>query len=827
MREGNYKENEDVKRITEQLWRSVGILRAVLPVEQHHVYLFLLSAYYDGIIRKEFIEREVNYESFFYALEDDYRYHELLNIYRPIIDSMPEEILSHIIYELSRIEKDIPEFIFNTVFDNLLFKLASNQGKHSGEFLLPNEVSSLVMELVDIPNRAKIFNPFAGLASFATHLNNAESYYGQEINNSTWALGKLRLLRLEKSNSININYRVEDSLNNWPYQSKFDLVISNPPFNYKINSHIANEFGLRKMTAETYVMNKGLESINLDGKVVAVLSQGVLYREGDERIFRERLVNQGLIDTIIYLPGGLLKHTSVAICIIVLTRKSNISKTIRMVDASSFITDIGRRNKKLNIDRLLTYINSNNNKDYISIDEIINNDYNLTVERYFLKEFHGIELGQILIPVRGSRDLSQQNGVLIRTSNLSENELDYELNINDLENRKLNSNARRIDRTTILISTRWKSLKPTLFKFIGIPIFIGPEILAFEVNENIADIHYFINELKSDYVNEQLSAFQNTGIVPFIKRKDVLRIKIQMPSLKEQQAKVTGIIEYSSRLRKLEDEKEKLLSGKRKEETESSTSLSHILGKPLLSIGSSIEIIQNALSNLNPDWKSYLISQKRQFTLVDAFDSISKNVKYIQELADKNTSLVSVSNFELNELHFLKFLSEFVKDEKKSLNNNISLKLDIHEDIKELMGNQVLIKGNPQKLRIVLVNLLDNAKNHAFTNKEEFNKINIEILPFIGSQEEASYFNYSIDGKKSYVEVKVSNTGSSFPKDFKLNDYVRKNFAAGKNRNRGLGGYEVNEILKAHNEGKNALNIISNKEESEYSSTVSFIIPII
>jgi type I restriction enzyme M protein len=143
------------------------------------------------------------------------------------------------------------------------------------------------------------------------------------------------------------------------------------------------------------------------------------------------------------------------------------------------------------------------------------------------------------------------------------------------------------------------------------------------------------------------------------------------------------------------------------------------------------------------------------------------------------------------------------------------------------MDNQVLIKGNPQKLRIVLVNLLDNAKRHAFVNKEKSNKINIEILPFTSNEKEASYFNYDIDAKKSYVEVKVSNTGTSFPKDFKLKDYVRKNFAAGQTRNRGLGGYEVNEIIKVHNEGKNALNIVSNKEDSEYITTISFIIPII
>ena len=222
--------------------------------------------------------------------------------------------------------------------------------------------------------------------------------------------------------------------------------------------------------------------------------------------------------------------------------------------------------------------------------------------------------------------------------------------------------------------------------------------------------------------------------------------------------------------------------------------------------------------------KDEQISTTRQFTLADAFDSISKNVKYVQELVDKNTSLVSVSKFDFQDLQFLKFLSEFVKDEKKSLRDDTILNLDIHEDVKLQMNNQVIIKGNPQKLRIVLINLLDNAKNHAFTNKSYSNKINIEILPFTANEQEASYFNYDIDGHKSYVEVK---TGKPFPRDFTLKDFVRKNFATGNTANKGLGGYEVNEILKAHNDGKRALNIISNRDNLEYSSTVSFIIPLI
>ena len=580
---------------------------------------------------------------------------------------------------------------------------------------------------------------------------------------------------------------------------------------------------------ESFLIDKGIHSLSNNGKLITVFSLSFLFSGGRLAKLKRWLIDNNLIDTIITLPSGLLSNTSIPVCVIIFKTISSRPGYVKFIDASSFFVKSGP-NKVLKDKELVKLVHEDIENEfikYVTTDDIYKNDFDLSVGRYFLKDIRGTRFSEFSSIIRGLRAPTNERMKQVQTRNLKDDVFDSVLTSDELENTLVKRGTFRvIDESCLLIATRWNTLKPTFFNYTGEPIVISQTVVALRLDENIVNPTFLINEFSADYVQKQLDGYRVGSVQPMLRKKDLENIKFQLPSMQEQKAKVSGIIELSERLRKIETEKENILSGIHKEETESSTSLSHILGKPLLSIGSSIEIIQNALSNLDPNWKSYLISQQRQFTLVDAFDSITKNVKYIQELADKNTSLVSVSNFELNELHFLKFLSEFVKDEKKSLNNNISLKLDIHEDIKDLMDNQVLIKGNSQKLRIVLINLLDNAKNHAFTIKEKSNKINIEILPFTNNEEEASFFNYDIDGKKSYVEVKVSNTGSPLPKDFTLKDYVRKNFAAGKTRNSGLGGYEVNEILKAHNEGKNALNIISNKEDSEYTTTVSFIIPI-
>ncbi|MBB3123777.1 type I restriction enzyme M protein [Mesoflavibacter sabulilitoris] len=829
MREDNNRNIEVVEHISNQIWSCVDILRSSVIDENLLVILYLISAYKDGLIKNLNDTEPYNILSDFRnEIAHDSYYSKLDAVYRPIIDNLFFETLNALFYHFSLINRRDLDQNFPEIFEYILKKLVDFQGKRSGEFIQPKEISKLIIELADIHRNANVYNPFAGLASFGVCLNTRE-YHGQEINTFTWAIGQLRLRAHNKG--YGFSYELSDSIKNWDNSQKFDLIVATPPFKMRLKrpfySDVIND---NYKDVESFLIDKGIHSLNNNGKLITVFSLSFLFSVGRLTKLKKWLIDNDLIDTIITLPSGLLSNTSIPVCIIIFKTISSRPGYVKFIDASSFFVKNGP-NKLLKDKELVELIHEDIENEflkYVTTDDIYKNDFDLSVGRYFLKDIEGTRFSEFSSIIRGLRAPINEHMKQVQIRNLKDDVFDSVLTTNELENTLIKRETFRIiDESCLLIAIRWNTLKPTYFSYTGDPIVIPSAILALKLDESVVDPTFLINEFSADYVKEQLNSYRVGSVRPMLRIKDLENIKFQLPSMQEQKAKVSGIIELSKRLKKIESEKENILSGVHKEATESSTSLSHILGKPLLSIGSSIEIIQNALSNLDPDWKSHLISQKRQFTLVDAFDSITKNVKYIQELADKNTSLVSVSNFELTELHFLKFLSEFVKDEKKSLKSNISLKLDIHEDIKDLMDNQVLIKGNSQKLRILLINLLDNAKNHAFTDKEKSNKINIEILPFTNNEEEASYFNYDIDGKKSYVEVKVSNTGSPFPKDFTLEDYVRKNFAAGKTRNRGLGGYEVYEILKAHNEGKSALNIISNKEDAEYTTTVSFIIPII
>ena len=81
MREDNYENLEEVKFVTKQMWKSMNILRGVIPAEHYHVYLFLLSAYYDGIISKRHIDFTNNlYDYINHSVEGKEKYAQVIDV---------------------------------------------------------------------------------------------------------------------------------------------------------------------------------------------------------------------------------------------------------------------------------------------------------------------------------------------------------------------------------------------------------------------------------------------------------------------------------------------------------------------------------------------------------------------------------------------------------------------------------------------------------------------------------------------------------------------------------------------------------------------------
>ena len=549
-----------------KLWRVFEILRCEkVTTEDYYVVLFLLSLYKDNILKSDFNHETVDFNLHVKSSlkSKEINYDDIYVNFEPVLNSITKDGLNSIINVICSLDYKLLSEKFSELFDYVLYNLAQSQGRYGGEFIQPLEITSLVLGLFKLPEAAKVYNPFAGLASFGTGLEQGQNYFGQELNRKTWAIGALRLIAYDKSS--NSNYKCDDSILNWPAESeKFDLILSNPPFGFQLGPQYRNiEHDSR--TIEEFMIEKGIQSLNQNGKLIALLPQGFLYKGGArEELFRKSLVENDLLDTIISLPGGLLSNTGIPLIVLFISKNKERPGKVRFIKADKFVEVRNSREKYLNNYAFNGLIEG------FRVDEealrIVDNaqikgcNYNLNVPRYFQKEItlanneQLVKLRDILEYVRGQRGNLPENGKLVRIRDLKEDKVDFSLKVSEIEDVELRRpDLHHLNETCLLLAIRWRTLKPTYFIFEETPIYTNNDILSFRVNESIVDYGFLINELKSDYVQEQLESFRMGATIPFIRRDDLLEVAIKLPSLEEQKAKVQGIYELSREIKILQD----------------------------------------------------------------------------------------------------------------------------------------------------------------------------------------------------------------------------------------------------------------------------------
>lgn len=809
--------NPQVKYISNEIWYIFDHFRGSVPLEDWNVFLFLLSGYKDGMLdglQHEYVDLN---NDLIRNYKGSAKYYDVSEVYIPIILYMPRQILSEIISMLSRINwHELNEF-YPEIFDSLLYKLSIAQGKNSGEFIQPFEISRLIMNLADLDKNASVYNPFAGVASFATFMHPNQRYYGQEINHRIWALGILRLMAF---NLNHFDYRHEDSIENWMTFGEFDLIVSNPPFGIKL----PRRYGHRAPSVEMFLIDNALQQLHKKGQLIAVLPQSFLYSSTrDARGFRAYLVNNNFIDTIISLPSGILKHTSIPVCIVIFRKLQTNPDHIKFVEASDFtVNSPERKGKVLDDLTLLDYINSATQNDfvrYVNPQQIHENDFNLKVNRYVIDEdFDGIKLSEIGHFISGTRSERDRIAKFVRIRDLKDDLVNFQLNTYEV---KLNeipfNNVRKIEQDCLLVAVRWKSLKPTYFKYQGEPIYISNDIFAIKIDESQVNINYLINELRSEYVNKQLNRYRTSSVIPMIRKDDLFSLKIELPSLEQQNRKY-----YSQAESYISTKAEEIKSVYKEKETDANDEnsfLRHQIAGSLKNVRSSFNFIKKILDEQVKPQFSELDNLKANSKLETTFSTymsiIERDLKSINKAVNKAGDKIDL--MDLNVEYF--DLLEFVKDYKESLEvragNLFKVYLDLDQNaIREYGISGIQVNGDQDIIRKAFDNIIENAERHAFTNSiNSGNKINIELL---------------YDFEDSKVQIDISNTGNPLPKKMTHDSMIRKGSSSGKNPGDGIGMWFVNEVMKIH-QGKFGYTDETGPEgiDGEYVTTLELTFPII
>ena len=318
--------------------------------------------------------------------------------------------------------------IIGDAYEFLISQFASEAGKKAGEFYTPHEVSDMMARIAAIGQEDKqlfsVFDPTMGSGSLMlnirNYLNYPESvkYHGQELNTTTFNLAKMNLI-LHGVDNEDIRLRNGDTLNkDWPTDEPytFDSVVMNPPYSAKwsaddtfLDDSRFNKYGklAPKSKADFAFLLHGFYHLKDSGTMAIVLPHGVLFRGAAEGVIRQKLLEDGSIDTVIGMPANLFFGTTIPTTVIIL-KKNRTSRDVLFIDASKDFLK-GKNQNKLtleNIDKVVeTYKNREDIEKYAhvaSFEEIKENDFNLNIPRYVdtfeeQEEVDIVELGKELV----------------------------------------------------------------------------------------------------------------------------------------------------------------------------------------------------------------------------------------------------------------------------------------------------------------------------------------------------------------------------------------------------------------------------------------------
>ena len=293
-------------------------------------------------------------------------------------------------------------------FEELIDSIASDAGRKSGEFYTPQSITKVLTQIAlegkKTQPKLSVYDPTMGSGSLLLsaqqyfHDPNSITFYGQELNVSTYNLARMNMffhgVPLEKQ-----VLHTGDTLGwDWPTedQTEFDAVLMNPPYSVKwsaeeeyLNDPRFKDYGVLapKSKADYTFLLHGYHHLNDSGTMTIILPHGVLFRGGSEGKIRQTLLEMGAIDAIIGLPSNLLYATPIPTVIIVL-KKNRSNKDVLFIDASQHFEKERNLSKltEKHIEAILDSYKSRKNKPkyahIATFEEIVEKDYNLNIPRY-------------------------------------------------------------------------------------------------------------------------------------------------------------------------------------------------------------------------------------------------------------------------------------------------------------------------------------------------------------------------------------------------------------------------------------------------------------
>lgn len=210
---------------------------------------------------------------------------------------------------------------------------------------------------------------------------------GEVVHGDSLTQEVFKVYKLKRSKNFS-EIQIIDSPNNG---IRFDTVLSNPPYSMKwqpVNDERFEKYGLAPASkADFAFVLHALSLLKPSGNLFEILPHGVLFRGAKEGKIREHLLEDGVINSVIGMPGKLFLNTPIPTVVLNFKKERNASDVL-FIDASNEFKKGKKQNflEQANIDRIVDTYNLRKFVDRFAylcqLSEIKENDFNLNIPSY-------------------------------------------------------------------------------------------------------------------------------------------------------------------------------------------------------------------------------------------------------------------------------------------------------------------------------------------------------------------------------------------------------------------------------------------------------------
>ena len=327
---------------------------------------------------------------------------------------------------ITKIAEGIAKFstdtdILGDAYEYLIGQFAAGSGKKAGEFYTPQQVSTILSEIVTLDSQDpttgkkkkldRVLDFACGSGSLLLNVRRKlidnDGYigkiFGQEKNITTYNLARMNMLlhgvkdtefEIHHGDTLDNDWDILNEMN--PAKKKeFDAIVANPPFSlrWEPTEAMADDFRFKsyglapKSAADFSFLLHGFHFLSGEGTMAIILPHGVLFRGGAEERIRTKLLKDNNVDAVIGLPSNLFFSTGIPVCILVL-KKCKKHDDVLFINASEYFEKGKRQNtlREEDIERIVKAYQFREElprySKKVSMEEIEKNGYNLNISRY-------------------------------------------------------------------------------------------------------------------------------------------------------------------------------------------------------------------------------------------------------------------------------------------------------------------------------------------------------------------------------------------------------------------------------------------------------------